>query len=79
MIRGEISPKELANDDEELYFDQKTRDNIKRLQKEELERNSTGFYDEMKKKINKNASEECRFCRAKAAYCEDQKQIRASD
>jgi len=46
---------------------------------EELERSRTGFYEEMKKKINKDASEECRFCYKKAAYCEDQKQIRASD
>ena len=45
----------MAKDSEEIYFDQKTRDNIAKIQREELERNSTGFYDEMKKKINKDA------------------------
>ena len=39
----------------------------------------TGFYDEIKKRINKDASEECRYCRKKADYCKDQKQIRASN
>lgn len=57
MLNGEISPFDLAKDDEELYFDQKTKDNIAKIQREELERNQTGFYDEMKKKINKDASE----------------------
>lgn len=79
MLTGEITPKDLSNDNEETYFDQKTKDNIKRIQKEEIERMSTGFYDDMKKRINKDASEECRYCHKKKAYCEDQKQIRASD
>lgn len=34
MLEGEITAKDLAEDDEELYFDQKTRDNIKRIQRE---------------------------------------------
>lgn len=79
MLAGEITPKELSNDDDELYFSQKTRDNIKKIQMEQLQRSRTGFYDEMKKQINKDACQECRFCHKEAAYCEDQKQIRASD
>ena len=34
MLAGEITPKELSNDDDELYFSQKTRDNIKKIQME---------------------------------------------
>jgi hypothetical protein len=79
MLRGAITPRELSEDDEELYFDQKHRDNIQRIQQEEIERMQTGFYDDMKRRINKDACEECRFCRKKSAYCEDQKQIRAAD
>lgn len=78
-MKGEITPKQLSSDDEELYFDEKTKDNIKKIQREEVERNSGGYYDEMKKRINKDACEECRYCRKRTAYCEDQKQIRASD
>jgi len=44
MLKGEITPKELSKDDEEIYFSQKTKDNIKRIQMEEIERCSTGFY-----------------------------------
>ena len=69
MLNDEITPAELATDDEELYFDEKTRENIKRIQREEIERMQTGFYDDMKKRINKDASEECRYCRKRAAYC----------
>lgn len=79
LLKGEITAFDLAKDDEELYFDQKTRDNIAKIQREEIERMQTGFYDDMKKRINKDASEECKYCHQKAAYCEDQKQIRASD
>ena len=79
MLSGIITPKELSNDDEDLYMDQRARDHIHRLQMEELERAQTGFYEAMKKQINKDACEECRYCHNKAAYCEDQKQIRASD
>jgi transcription elongation factor S-II len=39
----------------------------------------TGRYTEMKKNIFKGASEECRYCKQKTAYCDDMKQIRASD
>jgi Pyruvate/2-oxoacid:ferredoxin oxidoreductase delta subunit len=45
----------------------------------QLEENQTGFYDAMKKAINKDACEECRFCHAEKAFCEDMKQTRASD
>jgi transcription elongation factor S-II len=79
MLAGAITPKELAHDDEELYFDEKTRENIKKNQLAQLEESRTGFYDEMKKNINKDACEECRFCHKKNAFCEDMKQIRASD
>lgn len=79
MLQGEIVPRQLTTEDEEIYMDNKTRENIQRIQREEIEKMQTGFYDEMKKRINKDASEECRYCRKKAAYCEDQKQIRASD
>ncbi len=47
--------------------------------KAQFEASQTGFYDNMKKDINKGASEECRFCKKKEAYCDDMKQIRASD
>ena len=67
MLNGEITPKELSNDDEELYFDQKTKDNIRKIQMEELQKCRTGFYDDMKKQINKDACEECRYCRKKSA------------
>ena len=79
MLKDEISPAELAADNDDVYFDEKTKENIRRIQKEEIERMQTGFYDDMKKRINKDASEECRYCRNKSAYCEDQKQIRAAD
>jgi hypothetical protein len=39
----------------------------------------TGFYDNMKKTIFSGAAEECRYCKKPAAYCDDMKQIRASD
>ena len=46
---------------------------------EQMKANETGYYDNMKKNINKGASEECRFCRKPMAYCDDMKQIRAAD
>lgn len=79
MLRGEVSPRELALDDEEVYFDERAREIIRKNQLAQLEESRTGFYDEMKKNINKDACEECRFCRKKNAFCEDMKQIRASD
>jgi hypothetical protein len=60
-------------------MDEKARETIKQIQKAQLEESQTGFYDEMKKNINKDACEECRYCHKKKAFCEDQKQIRASD
>lgn len=79
MLRGEIPPSEVARDDEELYLDEKAKEEIKKFQREQLEANSTGFYDQMKKNINKDACEECRYCHKRKAFCEDMKQIRASD
>ena len=34
MLKGLITAFELAKDDEELYFDQKMKDNIAKIQKE---------------------------------------------
>lgn len=79
MLRGEITPRQLAEDDDEIYFDEKTREAIKKNQLAQLEECRTGFYDEMKKNVNKDACEECRYCHQKKAFCEDMKQIRASD
>ena len=45
MMAGEVSSKELADDDEEVYFDEKTKENIKKNQLLQLEENRTGFYD----------------------------------
>ncbi len=36
MLSGDITPRDLSNDDEEMYFDQKTKDNIKKIQMEEV-------------------------------------------
>lgn len=55
MLAGEISPLQLAKDNEETYFDQKTRDIIRKNQMAQLEESETGFYDSMKKAINKDA------------------------
>lgn len=79
MLGGEITPLQLAKDSEETYFDQKTRDIIRKNQLAQLEESQTGFYDSMKKAINKDACEECRYCHQLRAFCEDMKQIRASD
>ena len=46
---------------------------------EVVQRSRTDFYDDMKRKINKDACEACPHCSQNAAYCEDQQQIRASD
>jgi hypothetical protein len=45
MLKGEISPKELSNDDEEMYFDQKMKDHIRRMQLEVIQSSRTDFYD----------------------------------
>ena len=79
MLRGEVTARELALDDEEVYFDERAREIIRKNQLAQLEASQTGFYDEMKENINKDACEECRYCRAKKAFCEDMKQIRAAD
>ena len=50
-------------------MDEKARENIKQIQKAQLQESQTGFYDEMKKNINKDACEECRYCRKKKAFC----------
>lgn len=60
---------DVAKDDEEVYMDEKARENIKQIQKAQLQESQTGFYDEMKKNINKDACEECRYCRKKKAFC----------
>ena len=44
-----------------------------------MKESQVGYYDEMKKNLNKDANEECPACHKNAAYCEDMKQIRASD
>lgn len=79
MIEGKKSAKGVAKLEEEAFEGEELR----RLRAEKLKaiaaENQTGFYDEMKKNINKDAKEECRFCKKLAAYCEDMKQIRASD
>ena len=69
MLEGSITAAELARDDEELYFDEKTRGSIRKNQLLKLEENRTGFYDEMKKEINENACEECTFCHKMKAFC----------
>ena len=45
MLQGEIGSKELAKDDDEVYFDEKTKENIRKNQLLQLEENRTGFYD----------------------------------
>ena len=39
----------------------------------------SGFYENMKKRVNKDACEKCRFCNENKAFMEDMKQTRAAD
>lgn len=55
MLAAKISPLELAKDNEEIYFDEKTKETIKKNQLAQLEASQTGFYDKMKREINKDA------------------------
>lgn len=55
MLANEITPYQLALDNEETYFDEKTREVIRKNQLAQLEENQTGFYDAMKRAINKDA------------------------
>ena len=45
----------MARNDEELYFDEKTKIKIKSIQDAQVEEGLVGFYADMKKKINSDA------------------------
>ena len=67
---GLLSPKQLARNEEELYFDEKTKIKIKQIQVATVEEGLGGFYSDMKKKINIDACQKSLFCdKYKAYHC----------
>ena len=70
MISGIKNSKEVAQFREDAFIGEKTKKKMAERLEEAAKINETGFYDQMKKNISKDAHEECRFCHKKKAYCE---------
>lgn len=69
MIDGTGDAKKVSKNDPQ-GFESKQAEKIRQERLEAIAReNQTGFYDEMKKNINKDAKEECKFCHILTAYC----------
>lgn len=79
MMKGDKQLEDIALQKEQAYIDDKQKKKQQQTMQEQFEMTQTGYYEKMRKNISKDAKEECRFCHKKAAYCEDMKQIRASD
>jgi DNA-directed RNA polymerase subunit M/transcription elongation factor TFIIS len=79
MVKGVISAERLCENDEEVYMSDKERAESQRSLEEKLKEKSGGFYEEMRKRSSKDASEACPHCQQNMAYCENMMQIRSSD
>lgn len=69
MLAGKKSAKGVAMLEEEAFEGEQLRLLREQKLKAIAQENQTGYYDEMKKNINKDAKEPCRFCKKLAAYC----------